>query len=193
MYILRYLALEASAVLLLIPAYFVLNKYWLHNGRKAVLLWLFSCYLGCMYALVGLPNVTYIRFAPNLNWIPLMGMVKDLKNCLLNIALFVPLGFLLPLLSSAFRSAGATVCTGFAASLAIECLQIFSGRTSDVNDLITNTVGTLLGFCLVRICVKNRPVVYGTKRELALVTTICAGAMFFLQPILTGFLWMCIL
>lgn len=189
MYILRYLALEASAILLLAPVYCILDKCWLHNGRKAALYWLFSCYLGCVYALVGLPNVTYIRFEPNLNWVPLLGMRKDLKNCLLNIALFVPLGFLLPLMSRSFRSAGATVCTGFSTSLAIEFLQIFSGRTSDVNDLLTNTVGSLLGYCLVRICVRKRPVVHGTRGELVLVTAFCVGTMFFLQPILTGFLW----
>ena len=70
-------------------------------------------------------------------------------NVLLNIALFVPLGFLLPLLlSKLFRKWYAALGAGFGVSLLIELSQFFTGRgMCDVDDLFTNTLGAMLGWC----------------------------------------------
>lgn len=69
-------------------------------------------------------------------------------NVLLNIALFVPLGFLLPLLSKPFRKWYAALGAGFGVSLLIELSQFFTGRgMCDVDDLFTNTLGAMLGWC----------------------------------------------
>ena len=189
MYILYYLALEASSVILLVPAFFILNRKWLHDRKKTAVYWMISCYIACVYALVGLPNVTYIRFEPNVNWIPLIGIPDDLKNCLLNIVWFLPLGFLFPLLCDRFQSIKSVARTGFLASLSIEFLQIFSGRTTDVNDLITNSFGAVLGFLLAHFFVPKRPVINGTVRELGLVSGFSVGVMFFVQPFLTRLIW----
>ena len=69
-------------------------------------------------------------------------------NVLLNIALFVPLGFLLPLLSKPFRKWYATLGAGFGVSLLIELTQLLTARgMCDVDDLFTNTLGAMLGWC----------------------------------------------
>lgn len=69
-------------------------------------------------------------------------------NVLLNIALFVPLGFLLPLLSKPFRKWYAALGAGFGVSLLIELTQLFTMRGMwDVDDLFTNTLGAMLGWC----------------------------------------------
>lgn len=69
-------------------------------------------------------------------------------NVLLNIALFVPLGFLLPLLAKPFRKWYAALGTGFGVSLLIELTQLFTGSgMCDVDDLFTNTLGAMLGWC----------------------------------------------
>ena len=70
-------------------------------------------------------------------------------NVLLNIALFIPLGFLLPLLlSKLFRKWYAALGAGFGVSLLIELSQFFTGRgMCDVDDLFTNTLGAMLGWC----------------------------------------------
>lgn len=63
-----------------------------------------------------------------------------------NIGLFVPIGFCVPLLwekRQAFR--WALLC-GFGVSFLIEFLQLFSFRTTDVDDLILNTLGACLGW-----------------------------------------------
>ena len=68
-------------------------------------------------------------------------------NVLLNIALFVPLGFLLPLLWKPFRKWYAALGAGFGVSLLIELAQFFTGRgMCDVDDLFTNTLGAMLGW-----------------------------------------------
>ena len=84
-------------------------------------------------------------------------MFSDCKNSLLNVLLFVPLGFFLPLFWKKFSAFGYTLLFGFCTSLLIELLQIFTFRATDVNDLMTNTVGTVLGYLLARIVLKLFP------------------------------------
>ena len=69
-------------------------------------------------------------------------------NVLLNIALFIPLGVLLPLLWKPFRKWYAALGAGFGVSLLIELTQLFTGSgMCDVDDLFTNTLGAMLGWC----------------------------------------------
>ena len=78
--------------------------------------------------------------------------VKNWLLVLLNVAAFVPLGLLLPLAFRPFRRWYLTVPVGFFTSLAIEALQLATGRgTFDVDDLFTNTLGCALGYCLVMV------------------------------------------
>lgn len=66
-----------------------------------------------------------------------------------NIIMFVPIGFCVPLL---WRASGkATIAAGFFTSLLIEITQLFLPRWTDIDDLILNTTGTLLGWLLYRM------------------------------------------
>ncbi|MCU5429978.1 VanZ family protein [Bacillus cereus] len=67
---------------------------------------------------------------------------------LLNILLFMPLGFLLPTIWPQFRKIKNTVCAGFFFSLAIELNQLLNNRITDVDDLFTNTLGAIIGYVL---------------------------------------------
>lgn len=176
------------AACLLIPVYMLLQRTRFRDFRKSVLYYTFSLYLCAVYALVGLPNVTYFRFELSGNWIPFVGMMNGLRDYMLNVLLFVPLGVFLPLLWEAFRAVKNTVLFGFGMSLTIELLQIFTYRATDVNDLITNTVGTLLGYTLAKILLRFLPVGTGEKRDLVVVFGIPVCAMFFLQPIVWAML-----
>ncbi|WP_030221459.1 VanZ family protein [Streptomyces bikiniensis] len=72
-----------------------------------------------------------------------------------NVIMFVPLGFLLPLLSPGLTR-GRTTALCALASLAIEITQLLqyialgNGRSVDVNDLVANTLGGLLGYAVLR-------------------------------------------
>ena len=68
-------------------------------------------------------------------------------NVLLNIAMFCPLGFLLPTLNRKFRAWYFTIPAGFGFSLLIELVQLGFGRgVFDVDDLFCNTLGAAIGF-----------------------------------------------
>lgn len=188
-----YTLLEVSAgAVFLLPIYYIWNKVSLHSTRKSVCCCIFSLYLAAVYVLVGMPNVTYIRLELNLNPIPLLGMIDDLKNSILNVLLFVPLGFLLPVLWKRYRARKATVLFGFGMSLAIELLQILTFRATDVNDLITNVLGTFLGFTMADVIMKKIPAVKdlaGETGELYIVCAITFAVMFFLHPFASSILY----
>jgi len=65
-----------------------------------------------------------------------------------NVILFMPLGFLLPLLWEKYRALQKTIAAGFLFSLSIEIGQLFSRRQTDIDDLLMNVLGTILGFCI---------------------------------------------
>jgi glycopeptide antibiotics resistance protein len=75
------------------------------------------------------------------------------KNVLINIAGFVPLGLVWSAYLSSVRrmrcAAAATVMLGFTVSFTIEILQAsLPTRYSGMTDIITNTLGTCIGVAL---------------------------------------------
>ncbi len=70
-------------------------------------------------------------------------------NPLLNIAIFMPLGILLPLSFPRFRRWTWMLAAGAGTSFVIEALQFLTSRgQADVDDLFCNTLGAMLGYCL---------------------------------------------
>ena len=66
-----------------------------------------------------------------------------------NIILFIPLGLLLPTLWQRFRNIFYCLAAGFLFSLLIELSQYITKRGfCQIDDILTNTLGTLLGFGL---------------------------------------------
>ena len=174
----------AIAAVVLIPLFLLLNKCYFHNTKRSTLYFLFSVYLCGMFAVVGLPDICYIRFDPNFNFTLFAYMFSDAINSLLNVALFLPMGFCLPLLWKAFAPLRKTLLFGFGVSLFIEILQIFTFRASDVNDLITNSAGTILGWCFARILMWAFPGLCpeDNRNDVSVVCLSAFGIMFFLQP-----------
>ena len=112
-----------------------------------------------------------------------------MKNCILNVALFVPLGFFLPLLWQRFRSLISSAVFGLGLSLAIELLQMLTFRATDVNDLITNVAGTSLGFMLAKLFTKRFPAVGKGHWDVYLLSILSFGIMFFVHPFLSPLIW----
>lgn len=71
----------------------------------------------------------------------------DLEDFWLNILLFAPVGILLAIRGTRFWVA---LLVGFCGSVAIEITQYAMriGRTADINDVVSNTIGCVLGFAL---------------------------------------------
>ena len=93
-----------------------------------------------------------------MNLVPLVNLLdyESKKDLLLNIignfALFIPTGIVTPILYRNLDSLKKVTLTGFLISLTIEIIQLpFAVRASDVDDLILNTAGCLLGYALYRL------------------------------------------
>lgn len=89
-----------------------------------------------------------------INLVPL----KDFYNMtsVYNIILFIPFGFLLPFILK--RNFQKTILLGFSFSFAVEMLQLiiaiivgYPSRVTDINDLIFNTLGSVIGFIFFSI------------------------------------------
>lgn len=175
-----------AAAILLLPIFCLLHKRCFHSVTKTLWYFFLSLYLCAVYVVVGLPDIRYIRLDFNINLKPFAYMFSAYKSTLLNVLLFIPLGFFLTVLWKRFRNGFLTVLFGFAMSLIIELLQLFTFRATDVNDLMTNTFGTLVGWCIGRLALRLIP---GLKpgEDTQTVFAICAisfGVMFFLHPFL---------
>lgn len=74
-------------------------------------------------------------------------------NFLGNIIMFIPIGLLIPILfkvSDLF-----VILSGFCFSLFIEISQLFLIRGTDIDDLIFNTLGSILGLLIYKILLKK--------------------------------------
>jgi glycopeptide antibiotics resistance protein len=111
-------------------------------------------------------------------------MAYDVLNSFLNVFLFIPLGFMLPFVCESYKRLKTTLLFGMATSLVIELLQLFTYRKTDVNDLITNTIGTLLGFLAAKKVIEKykKEGVKGKSTELFIVIGLVFVVMFFIQP-----------
>lgn len=73
-----------------------------------------------------------------------------------NIAMFLPIGFFPALLWKNWKW-WKSLLAGFCASCTIEFVQLFIGRSTDVDDVILNSAGALAGFLLCWVCKKLLP------------------------------------
>lgn len=80
------------------------------------------------------------------NFIPFSS--EGVMTYILNMIMFMPFGFLLPLIWECFRKFWKVLLTGFGFSLLIEITQLFSQRFSDIDDLLMNTIGACIGYLL---------------------------------------------
>jgi glycopeptide antibiotics resistance protein len=90
-------------------------------------------------------NVHGNIFDPNISLIPFVNGV--LHSDYLNVVMFIPLGFFLPLMWRKYHNGFETIKFSFYLSLFIELSQLFTRfRATDINDLITNTIGAAVGW-----------------------------------------------
>ena len=97
------------------------------------------------------------------NLIPFVNLLdydsgRDLLiNLIGNFAMFIPTGVITPMIYKHLNSFGKVTLTGFLLSLSIEIIQLpFAVRASDVDDLILNTLGCMVGYGIYVLAKKIR-------------------------------------
>ncbi|MCH5208817.1 MAG: VanZ family protein [Oscillospiraceae bacterium] len=101
-----------------------------------------------------IPYVLYQAIKGQLNWDSLLRY--EIPHFAVNIALFVPLGVALPFVFKEATLPKAALA-GFILSFQIEFLQFFIARDSDIDDVICNTLGAVLGYLLYLLMKKLFP------------------------------------
>lgn len=145
-----------SGYILVIPALLIYFIILSKRGRKQTLPHIIASFVFCFYlcgilTMTGLWNWWFNQFVPRIVLIPFADMIQGPIDTILNVILFIPLGIFLPMLYKRYDKIGKAALTGFLLSLSIEFCQMFDCGISDINDLITNTVGTCLGFLIYRL------------------------------------------
>lgn len=144
-------------VLIALYATVFLNK-WKAKGKTELLInSLMYIYISLVLYVTLMPIITSLPFIFNhpytpMNIIPFddyfSGRGDTVRQILLNVIMMIPFGFLLPVAKK--QSISSCMFRTFLFSLGIELIQpLINGfRSADITDLITNTMGGLLGYML---------------------------------------------
>lgn len=127
------------------------------------LLWsiLFCLYLGMALQVAGIGTIWDVDWTgqiihmDEINLIPFQS--EGILTYILNVIMFLPFGFLLPLIWRNYRAPASVLFMGMGFSAAIEVCQLFNHRTTDIDDLLMNTLGTILGYLIWRVFRKLYP------------------------------------
>ncbi|BAM46179.1 hypothetical protein AXY_00470 [Amphibacillus xylanus NBRC 15112] len=154
-----------------------LKIYWL----REIILSLFVAYLSGLLSQTIMPDFTFgvdsltrelyfwfnfDNINANINLIPFKSITEYLYttnsavddwgaisslNLLANLMLFLPLGIFAPLLWIKLRSFKSILLLGIGFVTTIEFIQYFIGRSSDIDDIILNSLSILIGFSIFRL------------------------------------------
>ncbi len=93
-----------------------------------------------------------------------LGLFALFTNIFGNVLGFIPYGFILPVIFYGLRNGFLITMSGFGLSLCIETIQLVTKvGCFDVDDLILNTLGAMLGYLAFAICNYLRRQYYGKK------------------------------
>ena len=150
-------AAALAAAILFAAGYFLIYKKLMKGKkklRKTKVLWavVFGCYLFVVLCATLLDRggmwggrVIPLFYSYREAWRSFSTI--EWRNLILNILLFVPFGFLLPLGVKWFRSFYKTYAAGFLFTLLIELTQLLLRRgVVEMDDIFNNLLGTMIGF-----------------------------------------------
>ena len=129
--------------------------------KKSTVVILFGLYLFGMFHITGAGTLyDAIRYGldlnPNqINLIPFSSDMMEpfvfLTHTVLNIVLFLPFGFLAPLLWDRYEKPWRLIIAGFIVIALIEFSQLLNHRSTDIDDVILNICGTICGVLVFKL------------------------------------------
>ncbi|MDR1135920.1 MAG: VanZ family protein [Clostridiales Family XIII bacterium] len=144
--------------------YFTIYK-WKIKGEKKLSLWkltLWAAFICYIVIIAGAVNLS--RFSGLYSWTDLHPFssyreayfrfsATEWRDIILNIIMFMPLGFMLPLLSEKWRRLLRVFAVAAAGTLLIEYLQYaWELGVFQLDDMINNTLGAVIGYGMVMAC-----------------------------------------
>ena len=117
---------------------------------KELLSFVFVLYVLCLFYVVTFQDVGWSKS----NFIPFKEMFRYsigsrlfIKNVIGNIILFIPYGFFVSYLLN-LKKTKSMALMALLVSISIEIIQLVIGRVFDIDDIILNTIGGIIGFYL---------------------------------------------
>jgi len=178
--------------------------------------YIFVYYFTGVLSFTGIPSImdivhnsfgiiTGLNIQPDeINLIPFYWMTDGIRPYIENILLFIPLGFMHPLIWKRYEVLWRTLLTGLTFSLIIELSQLFNQRITDIDDLLMNTLGTFVGWVIFRLLKKhlsklrdkievqpsnNEKIPLLLRKEACFyMASAFAGMLFFFYPLLRSLL-----
>lgn len=162
---LHYLFRFFRIALMVTPVYLLLRRPWRHSGKREIVLALWTIFQAALLVLALEGNwstpaamlrsaLTRLKTGDSINLVPFRTISRFFRytsredflvNILGNILLFLPWGFGLPFLWRSCRKPVRLLPLCLLPTLFIEFTQLFIGRHVDVDDLLLNFTGALLG------------------------------------------------
>ena len=97
----------------------------------------------------------WLNFVPFVYWFDYPTMKEALLNLIGNTTMFIPLGIVWPAVFRKLNKPWKVIAAGVGVSLTIEILQLpFFDRVTDIDDLLLNSLGFLMGYG-IRLIVKK--------------------------------------
>lgn len=159
-----------STLPFLIPYHILLTSQIKKMGYKlsiehVVVVYIFVDYLTGVLSFTGIPSIMDIVHnsfgiitpkglnfpSDEINLIPFFWITEGIRPYIENILLFIPLGFMLPCIWKKYEVLWKAALSGITFSLIIELSQLFNRRITDIDDLLMNTLGTLIGWVIFRL------------------------------------------
>ena len=139
------------------------------NFIHMIWVFIFLYYVYLVLETTGIGTIWEIGLYPGMklqeeiNLIPFRDGIS--LSMILNVVMFMPLGFLLPLLWKEYQSLVRTAIIGFCFSCGIEFCQLFNRRVSDVDDLLMNTLGAIFGWLIWIVFSRITHLKYGRRNQ----------------------------
>ena len=153
---------------------------------------LLSIYICTILAITGVyDRILFFSFSPKnlLGFINVPFVGASMKMVTLNFLLFVPYGFLVFFVFTNMElNLHKAFFIGFLSSLGIEIIQAFTGRLTEIDDLLINTAGFIVGYIFASgvrdIWGKNKKL--SGLKHIILVTLISAAGLFLISFVASG-------
>jgi Glycopeptide antibiotics resistance protein len=150
--------------------YIFFFRKWKSGGKDKLLInTLMYVYISFVLYFTLMPIIASIPFVLNHPYVPmnmhpfddyLCGRGDAVRQIILNVIMMIPFGFLLPIMKK--QKLWSCALWTFLFSLGIEMTQplINGSRLSDITDLVTNTIGGIIGYTIYQLF---KPLVKMTK------------------------------
>ena len=162
---------------------------------REILMLFFMIYVLCLFQIVTFEDPLISSFDNHFNLVPLREILRYsfgsrlfFKNVIGNLLMFMPYGFFASYFTKMDNRYYALSLIAFA-SITIETTQLAIGRVFDIDDIILNIIGGMIGYGVYRLLSKigdSLPRIFMNRWFLNILSLVLIG-------ILVGYLWVVII